>query len=285
MAAIDLDNVNVDFIVYQGSSRSLKKTLLNTSTSGAIRHDDQHRITVNALSGVSLRLDHGERLGLVGGNGAGKTTLLRVLAGVYEPTSGRIRSWGKVTPLFDISLGLDWDATGYDNIRIRAIYLGVPAAEIERKLEDIAEFTELGEYLDLPVRTYSAGMTMRLAFATATAFDAEILLMDEWIAVSDAYFLEKAQRRAESFVERSSIMVVASHVEDVLTRLCTKALWLDHGHIVAMGPVNEVLAEYRASAGRSVFSDAADERNGVARSPYRDLPPRTVRPGAALLNK
>jgi len=243
MASIHLNDVSVDFVLYQGSARSLKKTLLRSS-SGALRQDEHHRITVKALSGVSLHLEHGDRVGLIGGNGAGKTTLLRVLAGVYEPTAGRIRVEGRITPLFDIGLGLDLDASGYDNIRMRAAYFGIDDDEIERKMEDIAAFTELGDYLDLPVRTYSAGMTLRLAFAAATAVDSEILLMDEWIAVSDTQFLEKAQRRAEGFVNRSSIMVVASHVEAVLQRLCNKLLWLDRGGVVRMGPVDEVLEEY-----------------------------------------
>jgi ABC-2 type transport system ATP-binding protein/lipopolysaccharide transport system ATP-binding protein len=149
-----------------------------------------------------------------------------------------------VTPLFDLSIGFDGDASGYDNIRMRAAYLGVSRAEIERQMDDIAAFTELGNHLDLPVRTYSAGMMLRLAFGAATAVDAEILLMDEWIAVSDAQFLEKAERRAEEYVRRASILVVASHVESVLRRLCNKLLWLENGHLVMTGPVDEVLDQY-----------------------------------------
>jgi len=256
MAAIELDNVSVDFVIYQGSSRSLKKTLLHSSTSGIIKHDPRHRVFVQALDRVSLKLEHGDRVGLIGGNGAGKTTLLRTMAGVYEPTGGRIRVAGQVTPLFDLSIGFDGDASGYDNIRMRAAYLGVPRAEIERRMDDIAAFTELGDHLDLPVRTYSAGMTLRLAFGAATAVDAEILLMDEWLAVSDAQFLEKAERRAEEFVSRASILVVASHVESVLRRLCNKLLWLDSGRVVMMGPVEEVLAHYHNKARTAEVSAA-----------------------------
>ncbi|MBP2294269.1 ABC transporter ATP-binding protein [Azospirillum rugosum] len=249
MASIHLNDVSVDFVLYQGSARSLKKTLLRSSTSGVLKHDAHHRVTVKALSNFSLGLEHGDRVGLVGGNGAGKTTLLRVLAGVYEPTAGRIRVEGRVTPLFDLGLGLDMDASGYDNIRMRAAYFGIDADEVERKMDDIAAFTELGDYLNLPVRTYSAGMTLRLAFAAATSVDPEILLMDEWLAVSDKKFLEKAQRRAESFVNRSSIMVIASHVEDVLRRLCNKILWLERGTVLRFGPVDDVLDEYNARTG------------------------------------
>jgi ABC-type polysaccharide/polyol phosphate transport system, ATPase component len=263
MASIHLNDVSVDFVLYQGSARSLKKTLLRTSTSGVLKHDAHHRVTVKALSNFSLTLEHGDRVGLIGGNGAGKTTLLRVLAGVYEPTAGRIRIEGRVTPLFDLGLGLDMDASGYDNIRMRAAYFGIDGDEIERKMEDIVAFTELGDYLDLPVRTYSAGMTLRLAFAAATAVDPEILLMDEWIAVSDTKFLEKAQRRAESFVNRSSIMVVASHMDDVLRRLCNKVLWLERGAVVCMGPVDEVLEAYHTrNAGEARQDDGPAPRHG-----------------------
>lgn len=255
MATIHLNDVSVDFVLYQGSARSLKKTLLRSSTSGVLKHDAHHRVTVKALSNLSVTLEHGDRVGLIGGNGAGKTTLLRVLAGVYEPTAGRIRVEGRVTPLFDLGLGLDMDASGYDNIRMRAAYFGLDAAEVERKMDDIAAFTELGDYLDLPVRTYSAGMTLRLAFAAATSVDPEILLLDEWLAVSDSKFLEKAQRRAEGFVNRSSILVVASHVEDVLKRLCNKLLWLERGTIQRVGPVEEVLAEYHAHVAAGGFAD------------------------------
>ncbi|MBK3734752.1 ABC-2 type transport system ATP-binding protein/lipopolysaccharide transport system ATP-binding protein [Azospirillum brasilense] len=256
MAAIHLNDVSVDFVLYQGSARSLKKTLLRSSTSGVLKHDAHHRITVKALSNFSLTLEHGDRVGLIGGNGAGKTTLLRVLAGVYEPTAGRIRVEGRVTPLFDLGLGLDMDASGYDNIRMRAAYFGIDAEEVERKMDDIAAFTELGDYLNLPVRTYSAGMTLRLAFAAATSVDPEILLMDEWLAVSDTKFLEKAQRRAEGFVSRSSIMVVASHVEEVLKRLCNKVLWLERGSVQRFGPVDEVLAEYHAHVAAATATGA-----------------------------
>ncbi len=248
MALIQLDDVSVDFVLYQEGARSLKRTLMRSSAGGVLKEDERHRITVKALNGVSLRLEHGDRVGLVGGNGAGKTTLLRVLAGVYEPSAGRIRVRGRVTPLFDIGLGLDMDASGYDNIRMRAAYFGVGDAEIEARMDDIAAFTELGDYLNLPVRTYSAGMLLRLAFAAATAVDTDILLMDEWIAVSDMQFLEKGNRRAMGMVDRSGITVVASHVDDVIRSMCNKALWLDRGAVVRFGPVEEVLGAYHACA-------------------------------------
>jgi len=246
MALIQVEDVSVDFTIYQGSSRSLKSSLLRAArTGGVISHDSRDRTFVKALQDLSFTLNDGDRLGLIGGNGAGKTTLLRVLAGVYEPTRGVVRVEGHVTPLFDISLGLDPDATGFDNIWIRSAYLGLSKAEIERSLDSIAEFTELGEYLELPVRTYSAGMLMRLAFGVATTIRSDILLLDEWISAGDLGFLEKAQRRATGFVERTRIMVMASHSEEIVRRMCNKVMWLHQGQIVAVGEVDDILSQYK----------------------------------------
>lgn len=245
MSLITLEDVGVDFVIYQGSGRSLRKSVLHASTGGVLSHDAHHRTFVRALNNVSLSLQKGDRLGLMGANGSGKSTLLRVLAGVYEPTRGRVRVVGKVTPLFDIAHGLDMDGTGYENIGLRALYLGLSRREIDAVTDEIAEFTELGDYLDLPIRTYSAGMLMRLAFGVATTIKSDVLLLDEWIAVGDLSFLEKAQQRATSFVSRSNVLVVASHSEDVLRRLCNRALWLNHGDVVAFGDVDEVLERYK----------------------------------------
>jgi ABC-2 type transport system ATP-binding protein len=244
MPSVRLNNVCVDFVVYQSGGRSLRKTLLSAGASGGLTRDAQHRTVVRALNNVTLHLDPGDRVALIGGNGAGKTTLLRTLAGVYEPTAGSLRVEGKVTPLFDLSLGLDMDASGYENIRLQAAYFGLDRETVERRIDDIAAFTELGDYLNLPVRTYSAGMRLRLAFATATEAQGDILLLDEWLAVSDSRFLERAQRRAEAFVERAHILVVASHIEGVLLRLCNKALLLEHGAIIAAGPISEIIERH-----------------------------------------
>jgi len=245
MNLVELQNVAVDFVIYQGSGRSLRKTILSAGTGGKLSHDTHHRTFVRALSGISFTLQNGDRLGLIGGNGAGKSTLLRVLAGVYEPTQGRVRVVGNVTPLFDISQGIDFDATGYENIALRAAYLGMSRREIEAVADEIAEFTELGDYLDLPIRTYSAGMMLRLAFGVATTVRSDVLLLDEWIAVGDLGFLEKAQQRASSFVSRSKVLVVASHSEDVVRRLCNKVLWLRKGEPAAFGDVDTIMEQYK----------------------------------------
>jgi ABC-2 type transport system ATP-binding protein/lipopolysaccharide transport system ATP-binding protein len=244
MPSLTLDAVDVNFTLYQGGSRSLKKSVLSATTGGLISRDAQHRTVVHALRGISLDIREGDRVGLVGGNGSGKTTLLRVLAGVYEPTLGTISIRGRVTPVFDISMGVDQEATGYDNIFIRAAYLGLSKAQLRERIDDIADFTELGEYLYLPIRTYSQGMLLRLAFGVSTALDSEILLLDEWFGVGDAKFVEKADQRAKRFVDKSSIMVLASHSDGIIRRLCNKALWLNQGTMMAYGDVEDVLAAY-----------------------------------------
>jgi len=242
--SLRLDSVTVDFPVYSADARSLKKGLLRKGTGGRIGRDTGHLLTVRALEDVTLALEHSDRVGLIGANGAGKTTLLRVLAGVYQPTQGRVRRQGRVASLFNIFLGIDHDATGYENIMVRGMFLGLTPLEVRKRTDEIAAFTELGDYLAMPVHTYSTGMMLRLAFAVCTCIEPEILLMDEWIGVGDAAFVEKAGRRLEEFVDRSGILVLASHSPVLLERACTKGVLLDAGRIGAFGPIDEVLREY-----------------------------------------
>jgi ABC-type polysaccharide/polyol phosphate transport system ATPase subunit len=243
-AELTLQNVSVSFPIYQGGTRSFKKRVLFRGTGGQLASDANDRIIVEALRNVSLSLKAGDRVALIGSNGAGKTTLLRVMAGVYEPFAGNVSSRGRISPMFDISLGIDHEISGYDNIRLRGLILGLTASEIEKRIPDIAEFTELGDYLDIPVRTYSSGMMTRLTFAVATCFSPEILLMDEWIMAGDASFLAKAQHRVQSFVERANILVLASHSLQICRQWCTTAVWMDRGEITMQGDIETVLAAY-----------------------------------------
>jgi ABC-2 type transport system ATP-binding protein/lipopolysaccharide transport system ATP-binding protein len=247
-ARVTLDAVAVSFPVYQGGSRSLKKRVLFRGSAGRIARDANQRIVVEALREVSLSLRTGDRLALVGANGAGKTTLLRVIAGIYEPAHGAVVTRGRISPMFDVNLGIDPELNGFDNIRTRALLLGLSPSAIEGYIPEIAEFTELGDYLDMPVRTYSSGMMLRLGFAVATCFEPEILLMDEWMLAGDAHFMAKAQLRIQGFVERASVLVLASHNLDLCSRWCTKALWLEQGQVRAQGPIEEVIGEYRRSS-------------------------------------
>lgn len=240
-ASISLNSVTVDFPIYAGGSRSLKKTLVAISAGGRITRGNTGRISVQALKDISLELKHGDRLGLVGHNGAGKTTLLRVMAGVYEPTLGTVKVTGRVSTIFDFQLGLDFDATGYENIAIQGMLLGLKRRQIAQLSEEIGQFADLGAYLDMPIRTYSAGMLTRLSFAVATAVDPEILLMDEWIETGDAEFFSRAESRLQAIVERAGILALASHRVALIRRFCNKAIWLEHGQLRALGPVDEVL--------------------------------------------
>ncbi len=244
MAFIRLRGVSVEFPVYSGGSRSLRKTLLQGTIQGNLGKDKHDRIAVMALSDLNLDIGHGDRLALIGANGAGKSTLLKVLAGIYQPTRGRIASSGRVSALLTSSVGLSPDATGRENIVMRGMYMDIHPREVRAHIDEIVDFTELGQYIDMPVRTYSAGMIIRLCFAVATAFPPEILLMDEWLAAGDAGFLAKARHRMEGFVTGSSIVVLASHLLPLLQEWCNRAVLLEQGRIIAEGTVDEVARAY-----------------------------------------
>jgi ABC-2 type transport system ATP-binding protein/lipopolysaccharide transport system ATP-binding protein len=247
MAFLRLRGLWVEFPIYQGSSRSLKKSLL-AKAHGNLARDARDRVNIVALSDINLDVQHGDRLAVLGANGAGKSTLLKVLAGIYAPTRGRVDSSGRVSALLTASVGLDPDATGRENIVLQGMYMDVHPSEMRARVDEIAAFTELGYHLDLPVRTYSSGMMIRLCFAVATSVRPDILLMDEWLAAGDAGFLGKARKRMEDFVSASSILVLASHSIPILQQWCDRAILLDKGRIVAMGDVKEIAAAYQRAA-------------------------------------
>lgn len=246
--SLRLESVTVDFPVYNVSTRSLKNRLLHHGTGGRIGRDVADRLCVRALDDVSLAFEHGERAGIIGYNGSGKTTLLRVLAGVYKPVRGQVHRRGRTASLLNISLGIDPEATGYENILTCALFLGLMPEQVRERMDEIAAFTDLGDYLTMPVRTYSVGMRLRLAFSVCTCIDPNILLMDEWIGVGDRTFIEKARRRLEELVDRAGILVLASQNLALLERVCTTGILLDRGKVKARGPMQEVLREYRQKA-------------------------------------
>jgi lipopolysaccharide transport system ATP-binding protein len=243
-ASITCTNLTLRFPVYGVDAKSLKKALARVTVGGVLgRHAGVTDVT--ALSGVNLSLKAGDRLGLIGHNGSGKTTLLRALSGAYEPDEGTIDVHGRIAPLLDLSLGIDSSATGYENIRLRGRIAGLSSREIEGKMDEIAAFTGLGPFLAMPVKTYSAGMRGRLAFAAATAVEADVLLMDEWIAVGDAEFQQVAHKRLLSLVERAGILVLATHEVSLLRLYCNKVMRLDGGvasEIVDIRRLDELLA-------------------------------------------
>ncbi len=243
MAHIQVENVSVDFPLYHGSARSLKKTVF-AAASGRLGEDTRQRVVVQALRNINIDLRSGDRLGLVGTNGAGKTTLLRTIAGIYEPVAGRIRVEGSLNALLDPQLGMNMELTGRENIMLRGLYNGFSKPQINAMEEDVQEFAELGEFLDLPVRFYSSGMIVRLGFALATCIRPQVLLMDEWFLAGDASFMAKARARLESVVRGADILVLSSHQSAAVLNWCTRVAWMDHGRIVMEGPAEEVMDAY-----------------------------------------
>jgi ABC-type polysaccharide/polyol phosphate transport system ATPase subunit len=246
LTSIIANNVTIDFPIYGASHRSLRQTLF-ARTGGLIRHEGtgrQQRVIVRALDDVSFTLRNGDRLGLIGHNGAGKSTLLKVLAGVYTPDSGSIRIEGRVSPLFNAAPGLDPDDNGYENIKTCGMFLGMSSEEIDRKLPDIVDFCELGEYLDLPVRTYSTGMVARLGFAIATAIEPDILLLDEGLGAGDARFAARAESRMQGLIQRTRVLVLASHSDPLIRSMCNRAILLEKGRVIEIGPIDEVINHY-----------------------------------------
>ncbi|MFI5504711.1 ABC transporter ATP-binding protein [Corynebacterium kutscheri] len=243
MVSIDTYNACVDFPIFDAKSRSMKKAFLGAA-GGAIGRNQNNTVVVEALRDINLHLREGDRVGLVGHNGAGKSTLLRLLSGIYEPTRGSAHVRGRVAPVFDLGVGMDPEISGYENIIIRGLFLGQTRKQMKQKMDEIAEFSELGEYLSMPLRTYSTGMRIRLALGVVTSIEPEILLLDEGIGAVDAAFMNKARKRLEELVARSGILVFASHSNDFLAQLCDTALWIDHGQIKQAGAIPEVVEAY-----------------------------------------
>ena len=238
-----VDNVVLEFPLYHGNSRSLKKTVF-TSVTGRMAADERSRVVVQALRDISFHLTAGDRLGLVGRNGAGKSSLLRCLAGIYEPQGGRVRIQGSLNALLDPNLGMNMELTGRENIMLRGLYHGLGRAAIRRLADDVAEFADLGDFIDLPVRIFSSGMVVRLGFALATAIRPQVLLMDEWFLAGDANFMEKARSRLEDMVRGAEILVLSTHMPAVIEQWCSRVIWLDQGRIRADGTPADVLEQY-----------------------------------------
>lgn len=244
MGHILLKNLCVDIPIFNSQGRSLKKTVLGFTTGGKIGLTEAGKTVIRSLDDINLEVNSNERIGLIGHNGAGKSTLLRVLGKVYSPSSGIADITGSVGSLIDISLGIDSEATGLENIYLRAALLEIPRRKVDQELNDIIEFTQLGDFINMPVRTYSTGMHMRLAFAVSTMISPDILLMDEWLSVGDLEFQSKAEQRLNNLIERANILVLASHSRQLIESCCTRVLWLEHGAIKMDGDPKTVCSRY-----------------------------------------
>jgi len=244
MASIEFKAVSVAFPIFNVESRSLKNKVLSISTGGKLGLDAKGVAEIRALDDINFVFKNGERVGLIGHNGSGKSTLLRALSGVYTPQRGNIHIEGKTTSLIDISLGINPEFTGRENILIRGSLLGLTRDQIKDSTDEIIEFTELGEFIDMPLRTYSSGMQLRLAFAVSTTIEPEILLMDEWLSVGDENFKGKAEERMQQLADKSNILVIASHSAEQILKVCNRVLWLEHGNIKMDGDPKTVCGAY-----------------------------------------
>jgi len=252
MVRLTVENAWVEFPI------SLKRMIGRPRTSRTGGQIDSKRSVVTALRDISFELREGDRLGLMGHNGAGKTTMLRLLAGAYPPTRGRLISVGSISTLFNATPGLNMDGTGRENLITCGLHLGLSKKQILSKMDEITEFAELGDYIDLPVRIYSSGMMTRLGFSIATAVEPEILLLDEGLATGDAHFAQKAETKMNDLIARSSILVIASHSESMLAKMCNRCLLLEHGRIVSDGPPKTLLDTYRSSVIEAARKDDLD---------------------------
>ncbi len=240
---VELSSVSLIFPAQK--PRSLRERI--SRAFGAVPPDEPST-AVTALRDIGLRIERGERVGIIGFNGAGKTTLLKVMCGIYAPTTGRVVVDGDIACLFELATGFEMEANGWDNILTRGLLLGLSRSEIRERMREIAEFTELGPALDRPVKTYSAGMFVRLAFGVSTAIEPDVLLLDEVIAAGDVRFQEKARRRLEEMIDRASLLVLVSHSMDTVRQMCRRAIWLHEGRILLDGPADEVTAAYERGA-------------------------------------
>lgn len=245
MAAIHLQNTSLSFPIYNVAARSLKKNFLRAATGGRVLQDANHRIVVHALDKITLSINHGDRVGLIGHNGAGKSSFLRLLAGIYEPTGGRLLINGHISPLLGFTQGIEGELTGYENIRVRGTLLGLSRKQIDRQIQDIASFTGLGDYLAMPTRTYSTGMLVRLAFAISSSIQPEILLIDEVFGTVDADFMGKARMRLNNLLNQASIVIMANHAGNMLSEFCNKGIVINNGSVQYFGDIENAFEIYR----------------------------------------
>ncbi|MCU0706204.1 MAG: ABC transporter ATP-binding protein [Fimbriiglobus sp.] len=275
MARMDLTDAGLTFSLRKSRNVTLKQYLLK----GLFLSAYNPRVNIHALHGINLSAGDGDRVGVIGHNGAGKSTLLKMMAGVYPPTRGEVKVTGKVCSLFEISLGFEMEATGWENIRYRGYLQGETPKTLAAKMREIADFCELGDFLDIPVRFYSAGMLVRLAFSIATAVEPEILLVDEVLSVGDAAFMGKARQRMKDMMSRSRLMVMVSHDLNSIREMCNRAVWLEQGRVMAQGDPRAVVEAYKASIAPVSAAHPVGGRMADELPPADDAPP--VDPAAA----
>ncbi|MFA0156324.1 ABC transporter ATP-binding protein [Vibrio sp. 10N.261.46.A3] len=237
---IRINDLTVSYPLIDAHSTSIKSIITNINRP---KHNSEHL----ALNDINITINEGERICLIGRNGAGKSTLLKTIAGIYSPVVGKVDIQGKLSTLLDFATGFEMEMTGYDNIIIRGLLLGMTYEEVLSKREDIAQFADLGDFINQPLKTYSSGMFVRLAFAVATSIEPDILVIDEIVGAGDASFTEKANRRMEVMLEKGKIIVMATHSDELARKFCNRGIWIDNGRIALDGPVEDVLNAYHLS--------------------------------------
>jgi len=242
--SIILNNASVSFPIFNVKTYSLKNRIIK-SVMGNITSNNHDKIFhIDALKNINIQIKSGERIGVIGGNGSGKSTFLRLCSRIYEPSTGTININGNISSLINVNIGIDPESTGRENIKLRLVMLGYNNDQINELINPIIEFTELNQFIDLPFYTYSTGMQMRLAFATSVFIKPEILIMDEWLATGDKDFQEKAEKKLNSVIEDSKILILASHSKDLILKTCTRVIWLENGHIRNDGLSKEITQAY-----------------------------------------
>ena len=233
MAEIILNNLSISFPIYSWHGRSIKHELVNYAIGGIIGSKSNIPTCVNALSNISLEINSGDKLAIVGHNGSGKTTLLRAISKIYFPTNGNIRVNGTLHSLIDIMLGVNFEATGIENIYLRGLLMGLSKKQIKSYEDEIIEFSELDKFINLPIRMYSSGMALRLAFSIAMVVKSDILIMDEWLSVGDLEFKTKAQAKLKEVINRTKILVIATHDHGLVEQICNRKVHLEHGELIS----------------------------------------------------
>ena len=242
--SIILNNASVSFPIYNVKTYSLKNSIIKSVMGNITSNNHDKIVHIDALKNINLQIKSGERIGVIGGNGSGKSTFLRLCSRIYEPSTGTININGNISSLINVNIGIDPESTGRENIKLRLVMLGYNNDQINELINQIIEFTELNQFIDLPFYTYSTGMQMRLAFATSTFIKPEILIMDEWLATGDKDFQEKAEKKLNSIIENSKILILASHSKDLILKTCSRVIWLENGHIKSDGFTKEITQAY-----------------------------------------
>jgi lipopolysaccharide transport system ATP-binding protein len=242
--SINLENASVSFPVFNVKTQSLKNKIIKSVMGNIISNNQDKVVHIDALKNINIKIESGERIGVIGGNGSGKSTFLRLCSRIYKPSTGSIDIKGDISSLINVNVGIDPESTGRENIKLRLIMLGYNNNQINELLNQIIEFTELNQFIEFPFYTYSTGMQMRLAFATSVFIKPEILIMDEWLATGDKDFQEKAEKKLNNIIENSKILILASHSKDLILKTCTRVIWLENGVIKKDGNTEETIQGY-----------------------------------------